>query len=343
MDRGNYTMLGRAGQGGHLQTLMLLHANGLGDFEAPCFRDPSAEAPRRCLHLHDIAYSNGHVHLMEWLLRQDIGIHIPDVPDLDRHLKSLVDEMSLSSMSVLYNEHQAKTLYMSLRESVLHRKLRKSCDLVSQHGAPTEDISDSITNLHPPSWIRDLKTPLWWAVVHNDEAHVEMLLKNGANPNVRDFWHGEYRTNKKGRNPLRIAIDRRYYGVAQLLLDHGARPTGIGWDGRSDLMKVVQQGNFLLLRKMLDYGGSRVVNCAWIGGSKNRWQATCLSIAIAKNSPEMVRMLVMFGADPIYRLSQKRHGLRYENKISLFMYALEKGHSHSKVADIMQDVLRVRS
>lgn len=57
------------------------------------------------------------------------------------------------------------------------------------------------------------ETPLFSGVLRGDEATIEALLRAGANANTPD---------NNGLTPLKVAVDRKFVGVAALLRKHGA-------------------------------------------------------------------------------------------------------------------------
>ncbi|KAH6883536.1 ankyrin repeat-containing domain protein, partial [Thelonectria olida] len=57
------------------------------------------------------------------------------------------------------------------------------------------------------------RTPLWFAAANEREAIIQLLLKNGADINMKD---------EKGRTPISYAAENGREAIAQLLLKNGA-------------------------------------------------------------------------------------------------------------------------
>jgi ankyrin repeat protein len=66
-------------------------------------------------------------------------------------------------------------------------------------------------------------TPLWWAANDNQVEVAELLIKYGADLEAKD----EPASGGEGQTPLLIAVENKSWGVARLLIDHGAVTNGI--------------------------------------------------------------------------------------------------------------------
>jgi ankyrin repeat protein len=125
-------------------------------------------------------------------------------------------------------------------------------------------------------------TPLMYAALYGSAAEVELLLEQGADPNIR---------NDAGAVPLMWATDDE--AKTRLLLDHGADASAISDVGRTALMDAAgRYGNTAVVRLLLDYGASPSPKAARL-----QRETTALIEAVASGDPSLVRLLLDHGAD----------------------------------------------
>lgn len=130
------------------------------------------------------------------------------------------------------------------------------------------------------------QNPLWWAVYHGEEKIVEKMLRRGAGTNSLTPW-----CKQKGpRNLASLALVRGYYGIAELLLDYGVDPSYEFWDA-SLLIRALRIGSERLVLKVL-------LNLKRLGVPKIAKYGAPLAIAIGRQNPMLVQILLEFGADP---------------------------------------------
>ncbi|NXV00144.1 BARD1 protein, partial [Cettia cetti] len=92
------------------------------------------------------------------------------------------------------------------------------------------------------------ETLLHVASIKGDLAAVEQLLKNGADPNVKDH---------AGWTPLHEACNHGHRAVAELLLRHRALPNTAGYQNDSPLHDAARNGHVALVELLLLHGASR--------------------------------------------------------------------------------------
>jgi ankyrin repeat protein len=125
-------------------------------------------------------------------------------------------------------------------------------------------------------------TPLMYAALYGGAADVELLLEQGADPNVR---------NDAGAVPLVLATDDA--AKTRLLLDYGADANAISDVGRTALMDAAgRHGNTAVVRLLLDYGANPSPKAARL----NR-DTSAIIEAVAAGDPSLVRLLLDHGAD----------------------------------------------
>ncbi|NWI54660.1 BARD1 protein, partial [Calyptomena viridis] len=92
------------------------------------------------------------------------------------------------------------------------------------------------------------ETLLHVASIKGDSAAVEQLLKNGADPNVKD---------NAGWTPLHEACNHGHRGVVELLLQHRALVNTTGYQNDSPLHDAARNGHVGIVELLLAHGASR--------------------------------------------------------------------------------------
>ncbi|KAF5858072.1 hypothetical protein ETB97_004915 [Aspergillus alliaceus] len=112
----------------------------------------------------------------------------------------------------------------------------------------------------------------WW----NTDA-MRFLLQRGANLDIR---------NPKGETPLHIAVKGRYrqFGMVQLLLEHGANPNVLDYEGFVPVNRAVQ--NSQMVRLLVQYGADLALG-----------EHPVLYTAILSQDVETVRVIIEAGFD----------------------------------------------
>lgn len=127
----------------------------------------------------------------------------------------------------------------------------------------------------------DGTTPLHNAVVANDLAAVQKLLRSGANPSA---------ANRYGITPLSLAAENGNAPVFEALLKAGADAKATLPGGQTLLMTAARTGNPEILRTLLDRGADP-------NAVEDTDGETALMWAAAQNHPEAVKLLAARGAD----------------------------------------------
>lgn len=110
---------------------------------------------------------------------------------------------------------------------------------------------------------------------------VESLLKDDADPNIRDA---------RNRTVLQIAVEQQHDGIVKVLLDHGAHPDPRSERNRTPLHGAAERGDTLVLRVLIR--GGAPVDLADDRGN------TPLIEAVRNGRGEATRRLLDAGADP---------------------------------------------
>src|SRR5688572_6585463 len=93
----------------------------------------------------------------------------------------------------------------------------------------------------------DGTTALHWAVYRKDVELVEMLLDEGANPNIR---------NDYGASPMTVASEHGNYPIMKALVDAGGDIESANSEGQTLLMAVARTGNIETAKLLLDKGAN---------------------------------------------------------------------------------------
>ncbi|KAL2672434.1 hypothetical protein Neosp_013144 [[Neocosmospora] mangrovei] len=137
-------------------------------------------------------------------------------------------------------------------------------------------------------------TALHYCAFDNDVAMGQLLIKNGAQLNTKDFHL---------RSPLRLALSLPSYEFAQLLVDSGhflgvarellkagANPNHASNDGRNAMYWALYCGNVELFKLLIEHGGD--VNYRW-----QHDECTLVMMAAERGNMDILRVLVDAGAD----------------------------------------------
>ena len=128
----------------------------------------------------------------------------------------------------------------------------------------------------------DGATALAWAVHRNDLESAELLIQAGADVNA---------TNDHGVTPLALACANiQNAAMVKKLLEAGGNPNSVQVKGETVLMTCSRTGNEEAIKLLLAHGVEVGVKEPW------RWQ-TALMWAAAKKHPDVVALLVEYGAD----------------------------------------------
>jgi len=161
-----------------------------------------------------------------------------------------------------------------------------------------EEIRDLL--LLPVEIESSINKRLMLASVVGDAESVEMLLKNGANPNYRD---------KDGWTPLHYAAYRGRVDVAELLIKHGAEINAKDNDGATPLHLAAQKGHVDVAELLIKY--SAEVNARSNNGR------TPLHAAALGDHVKVAELLIKHGAEV---------NARDDNGTTPLHYAASWGH-----------------
>jgi len=127
----------------------------------------------------------------------------------------------------------------------------------------------------------DGTSALHWAVLNDLPELVEALLDAGADATA---------ANRYGITPLYLAAQNGSAPVLQLLLAAGASADEVGTEGETVLMTVARSGSVDAARALLDAGANVAAREQWHGQTALMWAA-------GYGHPEMIELLVAYGAD----------------------------------------------
>ncbi len=127
----------------------------------------------------------------------------------------------------------------------------------------------------------DGTTALHWAVFKQDLPLVQLLLKKGARPDIRNVY---------GASPMTVASEHGNYPIMKALVSAGGDFESPNSEGQTLLMAVVRTGNVDTARLLLDKGAKVNVKENWGGQSALMWAA-------AQQQPAMITLLVKHGAE----------------------------------------------
>ena len=132
-------------------------------------------------------------------------------------------------------------------------------------------------------------SPLEWAVREDNYYIAELLLKHGADVNVKDYWCGEV----SNRTPLCTAVEKNYYRIAELLLQHGANTEVHDGYDRTPLGHAVWNKNYEMAKLLLEYGADPNKSLT----TDTVYVRSILAEAIFQENQKMIDLLKKYGAD----------------------------------------------
>eukprot|EP01038_Epipyxis_sp_PR26KG_P007568 gene7568-10310_t len=196
------------------------------------------------------------ISLISHLLRPDIRDMLESVQSPDR--KSLLP----------YDEHSIKQLNQSFLLAVKD----------NDYSAFEIFINDSRLNINYQDEYYG-GTPLYWAVTIGSLKILNLLLINGANPNIEDM---------DGLTPLFVACNNGLVDIARQLILHGANPNKSNKWGATPLLCASWNGSKQIITMLLANGAD--VNAV------NHVGYTSLYCAVYQNQEDIVKMILDYGA-----------------------------------------------
>lgn len=151
---------------------------------------------------------------------------------------------------------------------------------VASSSSQLDELRDLAIKLNIAPALRDLWLLL--AAENGQSEVVKMLLKNGANVNVR--------SNSQYQSPLSLAVQNSHTEIAKLLVDHGADIEILDFEGRTPLWIAVQLRRTDMVKLLVTMGAD--INA--IDGFEGR---TTVHRAVVSNAKSMVKLLIELGAD----------------------------------------------
>ena len=134
-----------------------------------------------------------------------------------------------------------------------------------------KDIS-KINNRDECGW-----TPLYRTVVSGILDATELLLENGADPNIQ---------SSMGETPLYQAVEMEKVSHVQLLLKKGANPNISQIDGLSPLHLAVNRQNILIIKELLKFNANP-------NNKTTLYEQTPLHFAIKNNVDPMILLILV--------------------------------------------------
>ncbi|XP_078656243.1 uncharacterized protein LOC144902593 [Branchiostoma floridae x Branchiostoma belcheri] len=158
-------------------------------------------------------------------------------------LRRKVDDQDKTRRNVTKNEGRVSLSPVTTPQSKAGSKGRRSSVLTprghmsSPRGSPGHVMKRNVRG----------ETPLHLAAIKGDTETVLLLLKEGADPNVRD---------NAGWTPLHEASNHGHTSVAEVLLDHGALINTTAFENDSPLHDAVANGRVEVARLLVSRGAS---------------------------------------------------------------------------------------
>jgi hypothetical protein len=181
----------------------------------------------------------------------------------------------------MYREHSS-SISVCLKD--IHQACRMG-DLRSIRHALSLD--PSLVNARDPAvmYIQLNWTPIYRSTVCGHFEIVQLLLENGADPNI---------PNNLNETSLSYAVENRSYELAQLLLSYGADPNLQRNDGDIPLHVAVNNQDFDIVKLLLDYKSDPNFKNQIV--SFIQYSRTPLHNAAEKNSKDIAQLLINYGA-----------------------------------------------
>ncbi len=129
----------------------------------------------------------------------------------------------------------------------------------------------------------DGTTALAWAVYHNNDDLIDLLVNYGDGADVNA-------PNEYGVNPLHLACMNQNADIVSKLLRAGAEPNNNKWTGETPLMTCANTGTLEAVRALLDNGAN-------VNAAESTQLQTALMWAAAERYPEVVALLIERGAN----------------------------------------------
>lgn len=148
----------------------------------------------------------------------------------------------------------------------------------------------------------DGTTALHWAVYHDDESAVDLLLEHGADANA---------VNQYGSRPLALACTNGNAVIVEKLLNAGADSAARLPGDETMLMIAARTGRPSCVELMLNEDTVADIN------ARDQRGQTALMWAAAEGHPEVVDLLLSAGADPAISLS---------SGFTAFFFAVRQGN-----------------
>jgi ankyrin repeat protein len=177
--------------------------------------------------------------------------------------------------------------------------------------------------------------PIIEACLNHDIKDVDYLLQIGSDPNVFDYdeKYSPFRLGEPGRYALSYACEYENYGIAKLLISHGAKPD---LDNKknvwSPLMFACENDNIKLVELLLSAGA--YVN---ILTDEN---TSPLFFAAMHNNTEMIKLLLDRGANAVNTRSEGDYaGSGHENYSPL---DFARKHGNQEIIQLFLECLKIK-
>ena len=147
-------------------------------------------------------------------------------------------------------------------------------------------------------------TCLYDAVELENKEIIELLILNGANPNILNVQDDEKRGRfiisishdeyKNGNTPLLVAISKNNIEIVEYLLSNNADPNiGFYQDCYTSLFKAIDNNNIQIVKLLLEYGADPNI---FINESTSYRKKYLLAYAIDNNNIDLVNLLIEYGS-----------------------------------------------